>query len=104
VIPQSHAILHGYKVGYGIIVQLFMEKVEVEEIRQVVDFFRKLDLDPSFKGLGLPFAKDLIKQVAEKSFLSDPMKNMPFMVKAEQVITAMEQVEQVIDQFALCMK
>jgi glycerol dehydrogenase len=101
VIPESHDILHGYKVGYGIVTQLFMEKEDLKEIGRVVNFFRKLDLEPSFKGLGLPFAKDLIKQVAEKSLLSDPMKNMPFKVKAEQVITAMEQVEQVIDQFDL---
>jgi glycerol dehydrogenase len=94
VIPQSHAILHGYKVGYGIVTQLFMEKAESIEIERVVKFFRQLDLEPSFKGLGLPFEADLLRQVAEKAILSDPMKNMPFEVRAEQVIVAMERVEE----------
>jgi glycerol dehydrogenase len=96
VIPQSHAIFHGYKVGYGIVAQLFMEKEDLKEIRRVVNFFRKLDLEPSFKGLGLPFDADLLRQVAEKAILTDPMKNMPFEVHAEQVIAAMEQVEESI--------
>jgi glycerol dehydrogenase len=96
IIPQSHAILHGYKVGYGIVAQLFMEKAELGEIRQVVNFFRQLDLEPSFKGLRLPFEVDLLKQVAEKAVLSDPMKNMPFEVQSEQVIAAMEQLEETI--------
>jgi glycerol dehydrogenase len=93
VIPQSHVILHGYKVGYGIVTQLFMEKEDFKEIGRVVNFFRKLDLEPSFKGLGLPFEGDLLRQVAEKAILSDPMKNMPFEVYTENVIAAMEQVE-----------
>jgi glycerol dehydrogenase len=96
VIPQSHVILHGYKVGYGIVTQLFLEKAELTEIERVVEFFRQLDLEPSFKGLGLPFEADLLRQVAEKAILADPMKNMPFEVRAEQVIAAMKQVEEVI--------
>jgi glycerol dehydrogenase len=96
VIPKSHNILHGYKVGYGIVAQLFMEKANLIEIERVVKFFRKLDLEPSFKGLGLPFEDDLLRKVAEKAILSDPMGNMPFKVLPEQVIAAMKQVEEVI--------
>jgi glycerol dehydrogenase len=96
IIPQSHAILHGYKVGYGIIAQLFMEKADIAEIRQVVNFFRQLDLEPSFKGLSLPFESNLLRQVAEKAILAESMKNMPFGVQTEQVIVAMRQVEEVI--------
>jgi glycerol dehydrogenase len=96
VIPQSHAILHGYKVGYGIVALLFMEKAELAEVERVVKFFRQLGLEPSFKGLRLPFDAVLLRQVAEKAVLADPMKNMPFEVLTEQVIAAMEQVEEVI--------
>jgi glycerol dehydrogenase len=96
VIPQSHAILHGYKVGYGIVTQLFMEKTGLAVIERVVKFFRQLDLEPSFKGLGLPFETDWLKQVAQKSVLSSGMGKMPFEVRAEQVIAAMEQVEEII--------
>ncbi|MGD8399467.1 MAG: iron-containing alcohol dehydrogenase family protein [Bacillota bacterium] len=96
VIPQSHSILHGYKVGYGMVAQLFMEKTDLAEIKQVVKFFRQLDLESSFKGLCLPFEDDLLRKVAEKATLSEPMKNMPFKVLPEQVITAMKQVEEVV--------
>jgi glycerol dehydrogenase len=96
VISQSHAVLHGYKVGYGIVAQQFLEKADLVEIGRVVRFFRQLDLEPSFKGLGLPFEVDLLRQVAEKAILSDPMQNMPFEVQPEQVIAAMEQVEEVV--------
>jgi hypothetical protein len=56
-----------------------------------------LDLEPSFKGLGLPLEADLLRQVAEKAVLADSMKNMPFEVQAEQVITAMRQMEETIN-------
>jgi glycerol dehydrogenase-like iron-containing ADH family enzyme len=64
------------------------------EIEEVVKFFRQLDLESSFKGLG----DDLLRQVAEKATLSESMKNMPFEVLPEQVITAMKQVEEVVCQ------
>jgi glycerol dehydrogenase len=96
VIPQSHAILHGYKVGYGIVVQLFMEKADLAEIGRIVKFFRQLDLEPSFKGLDLPFEASLLTRVAEKAILSDSIKNMPFEVQEGQLIATMKQVEEVI--------
>ncbi len=93
VIPESHRILHGFKVGYGMIVQLFMEDAPLDEIRKVIHFFRQLDLEPTLKGLNLPFTPVLIKQVAEKSLLGDTMKYMPFEVEAAMVIAAMEKAE-----------
>jgi glycerol dehydrogenase-like iron-containing ADH family enzyme len=68
------------------------------EIEEMVKFFRQLDLESSFKGLSLPFEDDLLRQVAEKAILSESMKNMPFEVLPEQVITAMKQVEEVVCQ------
>lgn len=96
LIPESHEVLHGFKVGYGIIVQLIMEGTPLDEIGRVVKFFRQLDLEPSFKGLNLPFDPDLIKKVAEKSVLSDPMKNMPFEVKVEHIVSAMQKAEEIV--------
>ncbi|WHH58053.1 iron-containing alcohol dehydrogenase family protein [Petroclostridium sp. X23] len=97
IIPESHDVLHGFKIGYGIIVQLIMEKTPIEEIKRIVNFFRQLDLEPSFKGLKLPFAPRVIQEVAEKSILSDPMQNMPFKVTAEDVVLAMEKAEAMIE-------
>lgn len=96
IIPESHEILHGFKVGYGIIVQLVMERKPLDELRRVVNFFRQLDLEPSFKGMNLPFDAEVIKEVAVKSVLSDPMKNMPFEVTPDFLSSAMREVEELI--------
>lgn len=96
VIPQSHAILHGYKVGYGIVAQLFMEAADLNEIKRVVRFFRQLDLEPSFRGLGLPFEAEWLQKVAEKSLDSPIMLNMPFKVEAHHVVNAMEELEKTV--------
>lgn len=99
VIPASHEILHGFKVGYGIIVQLFMENAPQEEIARVVKFFRQLDLEPSFRGLKLPFEAALVKKVAEKSVVNEVMKNMPISVTVESLVKAMEKTEEMMSRF-----
>ena len=93
VLEESHKILHGFKVGYGIIVQLFMEGVELEKINKVVEFFRKLNLEPSLKGLKLPSDKDTMLAVARKAVKDPIMKRMPFFVDEDVVVKAMEEVE-----------
>ncbi len=99
VLEESHSIPHGFKVGYGIIVQLFMEETPVNEIGRVVNFFRLMDLEPSFKGMKLPFSPQILKAVAEKSLLGDTMKYMPFEVTADKVVAAMEKAEKAVPEW-----
>lgn len=97
VLEESHSLLHGFKVGYGMVVQLFMEEAPISEIGRVVNFFRLMDLEPSFKGMKLPFSPQILKAVAEKSLLGDTMKYMPFDVTADKVIVAMEKAEKEVE-------
>ncbi len=97
IIPESHEILHGFKVGYGIIVQLIMEGTPIEEIKHTVALFRQLDLEPSLKGLKLHYTPEILKGIADKSLTGDTMKFLPFEVKEETIITAMEKLEEMID-------
>ncbi|MFW5886088.1 MAG: oxidoreductase, partial [Halanaerobium sp.] len=92
-IPESHELLHGLKVGYGIIVQLYLEEKPQDYIDDVIDFFNQLGLVPSFKGLGLPFTEDNLEKTAAKSVNDTVMLKMPIKVTESMIIEAMKKVE-----------
>lgn len=92
-IAESHDLLHGLKVGYGIIVQLYLEKKSQEYIADVISFFKELGLNPSFKGLGLSFTEENLKKTAAKSVNDTVMLRMPIKVTEEMIIEAMKEVE-----------
>jgi len=92
-IKESHDLLHGLKVGYGIIVQLYLEDKAEEYIDDVIKFFNELGLEPSFKGLGIPFTEDNLKKTAAKSVNDTVMLKMPIEVTEEMIIEAMKKVE-----------
>lgn len=92
-IEESHELLHGLKVGYGIVVQLFLEEKPEEYIDDVIKFFNELGLKPSFKGLGLPFSEKNLKKTASNSVNDTVMLKMPIKVTEEMIIEAMNKVE-----------
>jgi glycerol dehydrogenase len=92
-IAESHELLHGLKVGYGIIVQLYLEEKTLAYIDDVIKFFNELGLEPSFKGLGLPFTEENLKRTASKSVNDTVMLKMPIKVTEEMIIEAMKKVE-----------
>lgn len=96
VIPESHKLLHGFKVGYGIIVQLFLEKQPIAYIKDVVGFFKEMGLVPSLKGLGLNADKDAMTRIAEKASLDSNLKAMPFAVDVKMIVEAMEKAESLV--------
>lgn len=97
VLEESHALLHGIKVGYGIVVQLILERVSQKELKEVVQFFRKLDFEPSLKGLNLVIKEDDTLKIAEKAANDPYIGKMPFLVKKEMILSAIEKLENIID-------
>ncbi len=95
-LDESHDILHGIKVGYGIIVQLLLEGRDREEVKQTASFFRNLNTTPSLEGLGLPRTQSNLQKIAEKSVEDPLMDNMPFEVTPDMVIDAMKKAEEII--------
>lgn len=91
---ESHDLLHGLKVGYGIVVQLFLEGKPEKEIEEVVSFLRRLGLEPSLDGLGLPADPAKLGPAARKAADDTVIKRMPFEVTAEMVEKAMAEVEE----------
>ncbi len=93
LMEESHDLLHGVKVAYGIIIQLLLEKKSTEEFQEVLSFFKELGLNPSLKGLGLPFDKELLTKVAKKAADDTVMKNMPFVIEPGMIIAAIIDLE-----------
>jgi len=93
VMEESHEILHGIKIAYGIIVQLFLENKTDKEINALVNFFKKLDVVPSLAGLGLPADPDILQKVGEKAVREEVMYRMPEKIELEDLLKAMNQTE-----------
>ena len=93
LMKQSHRVLHGLKVGYGIVVQLCVEKRPPEEFEEVVSFFRQLGLEPSLKGLNLPFDRDVVLRVAHMAATNPEMGPLNYPVNKWVIASAMEKLE-----------
>lgn len=97
VLKESHHLLHGDKVGYGILIQQFLENRPMNEIERIVSFFRALGLHPSLKGLGIPSNRKAIQKIAEKACIDEDMGKMPFPVTEEMVISAINRLEELAE-------
>jgi glycerol dehydrogenase len=93
LIKESHDVLHGLKVGYGIMVQLCVQKCPRKEFEDALSFFRGLGLEPSLKGLNLPFDRELILRVADKAANDPDIGPLNFPVNKFVIATAMEKLE-----------
>lgn len=93
VMKESHGVLHGLKVGYSIIVQLWVEKRPKKEFEDVLSFFRQLGLEPSLKGLNLPFDPAIISRVAEMAAANPEMGPLNYPVNKLVIATAMKELE-----------
>jgi glycerol dehydrogenase len=96
-IAESHELLHGLKVGYGIIIQLYLEQKPQDYIAAEIDFFNQLGLEPSFKGLGLPFTEENLEKTAAKAVNDKVMLRMPIKVTEKMIIEAMKKVEKEVN-------
>ena len=50
LMKESHNVLHGLKVGYGIVVQLIVEKCPKKEFEDVLSFFRAIGFGALLEG------------------------------------------------------
>lgn len=94
-LEESHELLHGMKVAYGICVQLMLEN-RLQEITELRPFYEKLGLPQSLSDMGLNKISELqIQQVAEKAVLTtESIHLMPIgEITAERVAEAMNELE-----------
>jgi len=97
LIPATHNVLHGFKVAYGILVQLTYTK-EFDEIKKLLPLYEKLSLPTSLKEINIScYNSEALTPVAK--FAAD--KDAPFAIMApgittEDVLLAMEELEKFV--------
>ena len=95
-LPQTHHILHGEKVAYGILVQLRLEEFQGNQLaassrHQLLKFYQEIGLPTSLADLGL--SQITLAQLEEISEIAcqpnSDIHRLPFDVSPSQVIAAM---------------
>lgn len=76
ILPDSHDLLHGNKVAYGVFVQLVIEN-KWSEIHELMPFYQQLGLPASLKDMGLQLSKEDYQQVAERA--AEPYETIHYM-------------------------
>ena len=92
VLNETHGLLHGEKVTFGLICQLVLENTDQEELEKIIAFCEKCGLPTTFEELGIAEVSDerLLEAAALSCAEDDTMGNMPFEVSAQDVFAAMK--------------
>ncbi|WP_112179464.1 MULTISPECIES: iron-containing alcohol dehydrogenase family protein [Paraliobacillus] len=92
-INETHHILHGHKVAYGILVQLAIEK-RVDEITSLVDFYTQLDFPTKFTDLGITTNQTKARNIIAEHAIN-PKESLQLMgdFSTKDVIIALDYLE-----------
>lgn len=92
-VNETHSILHGQKVAYGILVQLILEN-RVEEVEELIPFYRTLDFPVNFKDLGITENQERAKTLIANHAIN-PKESLQLMgmYSENDVIRAIEHLE-----------
>jgi len=91
-LPECKRLMHGEKVGFGIVTQLCLDDdIDVEEKQAVVDFEVELGLPVTFGELGLETAtRQQLLEIGQACAAEGSLcHNHPFPVTADAVVDAM---------------
>ena len=96
-LAATHGCLHGEKVGFGVLVQLWLEeqlagnRLAAQARRQLLPFFRRLGLPTDLEALGLAGASlDQLRQVSRFACREgSDLHRLPFAVAPEDLLAAM---------------
>ena len=96
-LEACHEMLHGEKVGYGILVQLRLEEIigsnqlAAQARRQLLQFLRKLDLPVSLDDLGLSKVSLIeLKEVCRFACQADSdLHHLPFAISPSSLLEAL---------------
>lgn len=95
-IRETHRILHGQKVAYGILVQLILEK-RTEEVLHLLPFYHDLGFPANFADLGIVNdQKQAMKLIAAHAVKPEESLELMGSYSDEDVIKAIEQLESLL--------
>ena len=94
--PETHRFLHGHMVGYGILVQLAVEK-KWKEIEMLTEFYRPLGIPTSLEEIGLSNLTDeqLMSIAIQATAPGLPVHQLPYSVTSDVIVTAIKQLEKI---------
>lgn len=84
--------LHGDVVGYGVLVQLAIDK-EFEELKRLHEFFKRIGIPTSLKDIEVEKDLDYLDKVLQETIDGPDMKDLPYVVTKEMVFDAIKVVE-----------
>ncbi|KQL57136.1 MULTISPECIES: iron-containing alcohol dehydrogenase family protein [Bacillaceae] len=94
-IKETHDVLHGNKVAYGILVQLALEK-KWNEIEQLIPFYYKVELPTSLVDLGINVGSADLNAVCKRATMEgESIHVMPGVMNAGDVRKAIDQIEEI---------
>lgn len=95
VLPQTHEILHGIKVAYGILVQVALQKDQAE-FELLLRFYRELQLPTSLRDLNIDIANrgQIDAMIAHTLRAKETIHLMPMEITPDVLFRAMETIEQ----------
>lgn len=95
VLPQTHSILHGIKVAYGILVQSALLNQQ-QDIRQLLHFYHQLRLPVTLADLGVDLSdrEAMDRVIAHTLREKETIHLLPVKVTAETLYQAMVAIEQ----------
>lgn len=89
----KHAI-HGEQVAWSLLIQLAAEEREDDEIKELMDFYRKIALPVQLSDLGMENANHQeIEKIAELTMTAPHLKNLRVTVNEKIIVQAIERVE-----------
>ncbi|MBP1931204.1 iron-containing alcohol dehydrogenase family protein [Ammoniphilus resinae] len=94
IFPEVHETYHGEIVAFGILSQLVLEGKEDSEIRELISFYRQIQLPTTLKDMGIvSLTEEQLQQFGSVAVEIEDMANMPFTVTPEMVIQAVIQAD-----------
>jgi uncharacterized oxidoreductase len=97
VLGETHHLLHGIKVAYGLLVQAAL--VDDGSLEELIPKFRELDLPLGLRDLGLdPDDEEKLRRFIDASLIpSESIHYLPFPVDPERLLRAIKTVEKLRD-------
>ncbi|MFC0273164.1 iron-containing alcohol dehydrogenase family protein [Metabacillus herbersteinensis] len=95
-IEETHSILHGQKVAYGILVQLNLEN-RTEEVQELIPFYKDLGFPINLKELGITNNQEqAMKLIAAHAIKPEESLQLMGSYSERDVIEAIKQIENLI--------
>lgn len=101
VIPELYKKnLHGEIVGFGNIVQMVLDKKNMEEIDSLIKFYLSIEVPCSLKEFGYDkLTEKQFDKIANRSIFSgDTMRNLPYTVTHSMVKEAIKEADSIVEE------